>query len=120
MHWAAAGLAGGQLQGWVEHSCSSQAGGEALYADVVMQGKYPWVSRSDGSLCELMWFQSHVAVDKLACCEEELLPLELRAAPALRLCSPRGCGCMASSCQAVRLQDVLCSARQGPSQTSCG
>ena len=77
----------GQLQGWLEHDYSSQAGGEALSADAILQGNLPWDVSSGGSFRELLWFQHHMAAGKLARCNEQLLLLKLQAANALHLFS---------------------------------
>ena len=103
----------GQLQGWLEDRCSSQAEGEALYADTVLQGIHTWMHQLVVSFCELLGFQHHMAADKLACCKELLHLLRSASSHCTGPLSPRDCGCMASSCQAVPLQDVLCSAQQG-------
>ena len=77
----------GQLQGWLKHDYSSQAGGEALSADAILQGNLPWDVSSGGSFRELLWFQHHMAAGKLARCNEQLLLLKLQAANALHLFS---------------------------------
>ena len=76
----------GQLQGWLEHSFSRQAGGEALNADTILQG-YPRDDNSDGSFRELLWFQHHMAAGKLARCNKQLHLLKLQAVNAMRLFS---------------------------------
>ena len=74
----------GQLQGWLEHDYSSQAGGEALNADAILQGNYPWDINSGGSFRQLLWFQHHMTAGS---CDKQLHLLRLQAAKVLRLFS---------------------------------
>ena len=77
----------GQLQSWLEHEYSSQAGVEALNADAILQGNYPWDIILGGSFRQLLWCQRHMTAGKLARCDEQLHPLRLQAANGLRLFS---------------------------------
>ena len=77
----------GQLQGWPKQSHSSQAGGEALNADVMLQGNYPWDDNAGDGFCELLWFKHDLVAGKPTWSIEQQPLLNLQAAKVMSLFS---------------------------------